>query len=388
MGKRVNLYLALSIFAIIPTLLVWAPFLLRIEKFWNIPIPNQGIATVVSNYDGPMFLVVAKTFYDKSLISQNFAFNLPTEYYAAHFPLYPALIRLFSPLMGYPYSMLFVTLASSVMANFFFYLLAKRHLESRDALWLTFVFSIFPAKWLIVKSIGSAEPLFVSLVIASIYFFDKKSYLPAGLFGALAQLTKPPAILLFIAYFLYLFTTGVKNLAAHSIFRPISLSPRVIKILFDISFIPASLLLLFLFYKIRMGDFFAYFHSGDNIHLFFPPFQIFNYSAPWVGTFWLEDVILIYLVGLTALVKLVETKKTAMAWFTGIFLTSLFFVSHRDLMRYALPILPFVYIAFSETITKNSFKLIMAILLIPVYIFSVVYISQNIAPISDWRPFL
>ena len=112
--------------------------------------------------------------------------------------------------------------------------------------------------------------------------------------------------------------------------------------------------------KIQFGDFFAYLNSGDNIHLFFPPFQVFNYSAPWVGTFWLEEVVYIYLFGLLGLIKLVskgkkgrgKTKYQTMAWFTGVFLFSIFFVSHRDVARYALPVFPFVLLVIMSSITR------------------------------------
>ncbi|MEJ2441385.1 MAG: hypothetical protein P8Y06_00460, partial [Patescibacteria group bacterium] len=130
------------------------------------------------------------------------------------------------------------------------------------------------------------------------------------------------------------------------------------------------------------------FHSGDNIHLFFPPFQIFNYSAPWVGTFWLEEIIFVYLFAMLGLIKLVKKYGGAMAWFTGIFFISILFVSHRDLIRYSLPIIPFLLIAFQKTITKKEFKIVVLVLAIPIYLFSLAYISQNVMPISDWAPFL
>jgi hypothetical protein len=82
-----------ALISIIPTLLIWLPFFLRLDKFWNIPLTTQGMGTVVANYDGPLYIVVAKTLYDKYQIAQNYSFDLPTEYYAAHFPLFPLLIK-------------------------------------------------------------------------------------------------------------------------------------------------------------------------------------------------------------------------------------------------------------------------------------------------------
>ena len=152
--------------------------------------------------------------------------------------------------------------------------------------------------------------------------------------------------------------------------------------------IPFSLLLVFGLFKVTYGDFLAYFHSGDNIHLFFPPFTIFNYSQPWVGTFWLEEIILVYLFALLGLIRLIRQKHSTLAWFVAVYFFSIIFVSHRDLIRYSLPIIPFLLVAFSKTINKKEFRIVMAILFIPIFLFSLAYISQNVMPISDWTPFL
>lgn len=344
------------------------------------------MATIVANYDGPLFLVVAKTFYNPDLIGASFQFPLPTEYYAAHFPLFPLLIKIFSFVEGYPYSMLFVTLASSVLALYFFKKFISQYVGKRETLFLTFFFAIFPARWLIVRSVGSAEPLFIAATIASIYYFQKNKYLHAGAWGVVAQLTKSTGILLFVAYFAYLIFPQLKKLAT-SHFTKWSEVLNLKKTL-PIYLIPISLIAVFVFYGVRMGDFWAYFRSGDNIHLFFPPFAIFNYSAPWVGTFWLEEIIFIYLFGTLGLLRLIKQKAGILIWYVGIFFVSTFFVSHRDLMRYSLPIIPFLLAAFSEAMTNKEFKIVVAVIAIPIYLFSLAYISQNVMPISNWAPFL
>lgn len=385
MREKIKSLLIISAFSIIPTLLVWLPFLLRVGVFWNIPLPKAGMATIVANYDGPLYLVVAKTFYNISQIKLNYQFPLPAQYYAAHFPLFPGLIKVFSYILGFPYAMLGITVASSILATYFFHKLVTDYVNKNDAIWMTFVFSVLPARWLIVRSVGSPEPLFVAAFIASVYFFKHKKYLYAGLWGAIAQLTKSPAVLLFGAYFLYLIIPRIKELvtAKHkNFFASIDFRPL------PIFLIPLALVAIFGLYSAVYGDFFAYFHSGDNIHLFFPPFQIFNYSAPWVGTFWLEEIIYIYLFGALGLSQLIKQKETLLAWVVGIFFATTIFVSHRDLMRYTLPIIPFILISFREVIIKKEFKFVVIFLLIPIYLFSLAYISQNVMPISDWRPFL
>jgi Gpi18-like mannosyltransferase len=373
--------------SLVPTFLIWLPFFLRLESFWTIPLPQNGMATIVANYDGPLYIVIAKTLYNKALITTNYAFSLPAEYYAAHLPLFPWLIRAFSSILGYPYAMLGITLTSSVLALYFFNKLALQFVkEKNDALWLTFVFSILPARWLIVRSVGSAEPLFVAAIIASIYYFRNKKYWYAGIWGVVAQLIKSPGILLFIAYAFAIIAPHINKLATTSINKWAKILS--LKKVYPLILIPISLLGVFVYYQFVFNDFWAYFNSGDNIHLFFPPFQIFNYSAPWVGTFWLEEIIFVYLIGLMGLIKLFKQKAGAIAWFVGIFFTSILFVSHRDIIRYSLPIIPFLILAFSKTIIKKDFKIVMCVLAVPIYLFSLAYISQNVMQISDWAPFL
>lgn len=386
MLSKIKSLLPIILISLVPTLLIWLPFFLRFETFWKIPLPTQGMATIVANYDGPLFTIVAKTFYDKEVIAQNYEFPLPTEYYAAHFPLYPLLIRISATILGFPYALLTVTLLSSILALYFFHKLIKEFVDTKNAMWATFIFSILPARWLIVRSVGSAEPLLIAAIIASIYYFRKKNYWLAGLWGAVSQLTKAPGLLLFIAFGLALLTPNLRLIATNSLsfwFKSLNLKKA-----YPILLIPLSLFGLFIFYQIRLNDFLAYFHSGDNIHLFFPPFQVFNYSAPWVGTFWLEEIILIYIFGLLGLLKLRRMNEPVITWFVGVFFASIIFVSHRDVLRYALPIIPFLYISWAKFIAQRDFKVIVAIILIPIYLYSLAYISQNVMPISDWAPFL
>lgn len=386
MLNKIKNFLPLLAFSLIPTLLIWLPFTLRLKSFWTIPLSQSGMATIVANYDGPLYLVIAKTLYNAEAIKQLFSFPLTTEYYAAHFPFFPLVIKPFAFILGFPYSMLFVTLTCSLLSFYFFNKLARLYVSKIEALWLTFVFSIFPARWLIVRSVGSAEPLFLTGIIASVYFFQQKKYFSAGIWGAIAALTKPPGILLFIAYFAAIFLPDIKKLGTQDF--GLWVKNLSLKKYLSLLLIPLATLIVFIFYKIRFNDFLAYFHSGDNIHIFFPPFSIFNYSAPWVGTFWLEEIIFIYLLACLGLINLVKRGEKNLACFVCVFFVSILFVSHRDLIRYSLPLVPFLIIAFSETLLKKEFKIVLAFLAIPIYLFSLSYISQNVMPISDWAPFL
>ena len=385
MAEKIKTFLIISAFSLIPTLFIWLPFLAKVESFWGIPIPREGMATIVANYDGPLFLVVAKTFYNPPAIEANFSFPLPTQYYAAHFPLFPLLIRIFSIAIGFPYAMLLVVLLTSILASYFFYKFLSLYIEKRNALFLTFVFSLFPARWLIVRSVGSPEPLFIASIIASVYYFKLQKYWLAGIWGAIAQLTKSPGILLFLAYIIYLTIPTLKNLV--SVKKTEINFSSYFKFL-PILLIPISLISVFTIFKFSLNDFFAYFHSGDNIHLIFPPFSIFNSAQSWVGTFWLEEIIFVYLFSAIGLINLLKKNEFLLASFVAVFLFSIIFVSHRDLIRYSLPVVPFLLLSFSDYMLKKEFKYVIGFLVIPIYLFSISYISQNVMPIGNWAPLL
>ena len=385
MKETIKRLFFVSLFSLVPTVLIWLPFFLRIPVFWSIPLPTNGLATIVSNYDGPLYLVVAKTLYNKTAIKTNFQFPLSTEYYTAHFPLFPLLIKLFGFVTNYPYAMLIVTLLSSILAIYFFQKFISEYVDRKSVIFLTFLFAIFPARWLIVRSTGSADPLFVSAIIASVYYFKNKKYWFAGLWGLVAQLTKSPGILLFISYAIYLVLPITEE--------KIEVTSKWLQNLnfrktYPLLLIPFGILIVFTVYYFTQGNFWAYFHSGDNIHLFFPPFQIFNYSAPWVGTFWLEEIIFIYMAGAVGVYRLFAKKEYEIAVFSAIFFAVTLFVAHRDLMRYSLPLMPFLYVAFSDVLVKKEFKVAIAVIIIPIYLFSLAFISQNVMPISNWAPFL
>jgi len=371
--------LLIALISLVSTFLIWLPFFLRLTSFWKIPLPGEGMATIMKNFDGLYYVVVAKSFYRPELIGNLFSFPLPAIYYTAHFPLYPSLIKFFSPAFGYLWGMLSVTLISSVLAAIVFYLFIKEFKYSKQAFWLTLVFLFFPARWLVVRSVGSPEPLFILLILVSFYFFKKKNYWLAGIFGALTQLTKPPGILLFLSYAVYLLW---ENRSRFDV-------AKLIKKAYPLLLIPLSLIGLFAYYRFAYGDFWAYFHAGENIHpIFWPPFQVFNLSTRWVGTFWLEEIIYIFLLEALGVTLLFKQKRFDLAIFAAIFFVALFFVAHRDISRYSLPLVPFLLIAFEPFLVKKEFKIAFWIVILPIFLYTINFIVGNTMPLADWSSFL
>lgn len=393
--------IAILLFAtILISFLTWLPFLLRVENFYGLNF-SSGMDTIFRNYDGLEYVIIAKSLYNPDIIA-SLPQSLPDIYYAAHFPGYALLILVFAPILGFLKSMLFVTLIFTALSATAFYFLVKEFKLSSQPLLLSLIFLILPARWLVVHTVGSSEPVFIFFIILSIYFFmrfeqtefkvlhlktpltNKYLYIfLAGLFGMLAQITRPPGILLFIAYCLYILYK-IFSERKNNIFEDILIS---IKRYFPLVLIPGGLLLIFTWYYFSYNDFFAYFHTGDNIHLTFPPYQVFNISQYWVGDIWLEDIIFVFILGFLGGVYLFKKGREILSFFVLTYLIASILVAHRDISRYVLPIFPFVLIAFEKVLTSKEFKIVLIVVVLAIYLYSQNFILGNIAPFPNLELF-
>ncbi|MBI2599386.1 glycosyltransferase family 39 protein [Candidatus Daviesbacteria bacterium] len=367
------------------TFLVWLPHLLSLQNFWGLNF-DQGFSTIYRNFDGLEYVIIAKTFYNVQAIA-GLHQSLPATYFASHFPGFSIIITLFAPFLGYLKSMLFVSVLSTILAVWAFYALIKDFNLSNHPLFLSFLFLLLPARWLIVHSVGSSEPTFILFIILSVYFFLKFEQSPklpyiiwAGIFGLLAQITRPPAILLFIALILYTLGKLITKRSSVSV-------TQAINIIIPLLLIPAGLLLVFYWYFVSFQDFFAYFHSGDNIHLTFPPFQVFNENQFWVGDIWLEDIVYIFILGLLGGIYLIKQKLYLLSYVVLTYLAASTLIAHRDISRYVLPITPFVLIAFEKVLTSREFKIILPIIALAIYLYAQNFLLSNTAPIANLNSF-
>lgn len=365
------------LFVLISTFAVWLPHLLQLQSFWGLSF-KEGFNTIYRNYDGLEYIIIAKSFYDPHKVA-NLPQSLPAQYFASHFPGFSILIALLSPVLGYLKSMLFVSVFFTALSAIAFYFLVKDFKLSSRPLFLSFIFLILPARWLIVHTIGSSEPVFIFFVITAIYLlmkFEQSSkflhIFIAGLLAAAAQLTRPPGILLGIGFGFYVLWYAFKKRLPLSLLK-----------FYPILLIPLTLLGIFYLYSQMLQDFFAYFHSGDNIHLTFPPFQIFNAGQYWVGDVWLEDIVYIFILGFLGGVMLWRRKLYLMAFFVLTYLIASTLIAHRDISRYLLPIAPFVLIAFEKVLTSKEFKIILPFILFAIYLYTQNFILQNVAPIPN-----
>lgn len=367
-------YFTLLFIVLTSTVILWGPFLLKLHTVGGLTVDTPSFNYIYRNYDGPLYIVPAKTLYDPARITAlHLETTLPAQYFAAHLPAYPFLIRILSPLAGYLKSMVLINIiATCILAALFYLFLSKLKLTPHPLI-LSAVFLFLP-RFLVVRSVGAPESLFLLFVIASLFSFEKKRYLLAGLFGGLATMTKTPGILLFPAYVLVFIEEW---LASHELKTG----------WFGVILIPLGLLAVFGIYGKQYGDFFAYFHSGDNVHLV-APFSVFNFQKIWVGTAWLEDILFyFFLYGLTVLFLWRSTYRSFF-YFTLVFFTATVFIQHRDISRYSLPLWPMAAIAFERFFTSKKFLLIAVILLPAIYLYAWNFLLFNVMPIANWAPFL
>lgn len=384
--KTIHKYLLVSLISLGSLLLFWLPFILKLDTFWGIDFSGKSMQTVVANFDGINFLVVAKTLYDPHKIEVDFASILSGRrnlYFSAHYPGFPLMIKVFDVFLSGPNALLASIALSNLLLGIavyaFFKLITKKDGLS---LYLAAIALFIPARILSMRGVGSNESLFIVFVLSSLIASAKEKPWISGILGALAVLTRSPGILLFIAYM------GPIWLAKSS-----SFSTRI-KNSLPYLLIPGALCSLWVYYGFVFHDFLAYFKVGGNINLYFPPFMVFATHFDWVSGMWLEDIIYTYLfygIGIILFWKnFASHNKTLMTigYFGIIYASMLAFIVHRDIARYALPIAPIAIAGFSPYLESKYFKIGLIILIIPVFLFSWNFILNNFQPIMDWSPLL
>ncbi len=373
---------------LISVFLIWIPHILKLPNFLGLDF-SQGFQTIYRNFDGLEYVFIAKTLYFPNAFAA-LPQSMPAEYFAAHFPGYSLLMLAVAPIFGYLKSMILVPLLFTTLSAFAFYFLIRDFKLTNHPLLLSIIFLILPARWLIVHSVGSAEPIFIFFTISALYFFMKyeqvmkPSYIyAAAAFGILAQFTRPPGILLFFALSAYILWKIIREKGSNIVNQ----IGKNIASYWPLLLIPGSLLTIFYWYSISYGDFFAYFHSGDNIHLSFPPFQVFNKGQAWVGDIWLEDIIYILILGFLGGLMLIKQKLHPLAFFVLTYLGASTLVAHRDVSRYILPIFPFVLIAFEKVLVSKEFRIVLIIVALAIYLYAQNFILLNTAPYPNTQLF-
>lgn len=351
--------------------------------YFNIPgkigFNNVTLETVFANYDGPNYMVISKCGYNKNCIGPNFSLPQSLEYYPAHLPAFPILIKLFNNFTTGPKAMLFSTLLGSIFLSIVLFEFFKLFIDSKKSFWLTVLFLFFPARFLVLRLIGAPETWFLATTITSILFFKKDKIWFSAIFAALAQSFKSPGILLLASYGIIAIYELIKSKDLKKVFRKY----------FPFILVPITVVLIFYLYFLQTGNFWAYFQSGDNFHLNFLPYLVFISTKSWINTIWLEDVVYIFLLAIYGVYKLIKKYKfDIVAIYPLVFLVATLLVAHRDISRYIAPVYPFLLLSYQKQLNKKSLKIILILLIPAIILFTINFICGNTAPISDWTNYL
>jgi Gpi18-like mannosyltransferase len=329
----------------------------------------------VKNWDGPNFLVVAKSLYDPQIIKKLLFISQDSKYFAAHFPLFPLILRLITPIFGWFYSGFVLNLFFGFLTNLLFYQLAKKY--TKKPLFLTFVFTVFPARYWIVRSVISPETMMLFFILLSLWMWEEKRYVSSSVAGAVGVLTKFQTIFLFPAFV----ATEIEQWYKEKKMPPLYTLSALL--------IPLSYVALSIFFLVQFGDFNAYLHAERNNNLFiYFPFGQFNHNNTWIGTAWLEDIVF-YIVAMAVLIfTLFKSKQRLWFYFTLFYAVFLFFLPHRDIARYAMQLQPLFLLTFAHFFTSKPFKYGLILSMPALYFYAINFIMTNQAPIEDWSHFL
>lgn len=322
-----------------------------------------GMETVYRNWDGPAYVVVAKSFYNPKIIAE--VNNLPyierASYFSQEFPLYPVFIRMFS-FLGYDQSMIFVSQLFSLLFVFAVYLLVKKIEPGANALVIGLLLIFYVPRWFVVSHVGSSEPVFMFLItLFWLLYQDKRVFLSSLALG-LAQLARLPG-----AFFFF-------GVVSYGLLRRVAIQK-----LLPFMVVPAFLVGLFLVYQMKLGNFWAAIdeYSAHAVTQW-PPFQ--NFTSPeGYYDIWKEGVLLIHIFYAIAIAIVFQKKLYFLAFTSLPYYLYLFFVHHSDMSRYLLPLLPLIAIAFAPALSKKSVYIPLFLFIPLVYLIAISYISYNVA---------
>ena len=192
----------------------------------------------------------------------------------AFFPLYPALVHIVGAFVG---NDLVAGLIISNVALFFgllfFYKLVEHQYTRAVAHRAIFYISIFPTA--IFFSAVYTESLFFALTVASFYYIREHRWIAAGIFGALAALTRSEGVILAVP-----FAMEVVSAARVGSLRAFLATPqRLVRIAIGAALIPLGLATYMAWLWVLNGDplYFSHVQTHWNRH-FAPPWVAFNHA--------------------------------------------------------------------------------------------------------------
>lgn len=380
--NKVNLKTIILIvfISLISSLLITIFFNIFPPKTLEIHVPHGSNEVIERNYDGPIYVVLAKTLYNKEEL-QRINFNkLPFIYYANHFPLFPLIIRAVNVIIhNYFRSLILLTWISAALFTSIFYLFIKKFKLSNKPFLLAVVSLFLPPRWLAVRTVGGTEPIFMLFLVIALYLWFNKKYLLASIFATLLVLIRPPGIIFFFCFLTLIIFQGMQTKNKFLYFI------TTIKEKWPIIFMPLAILGLSYSNKYVFGSFWAFFegfkNTTPNNFSFLPFASVLGYNTPVA-----EGFIYLFAIYLVGIYELWKQEKKQLAVFCLIYLLPFLFIAFNDdVYRFLLPIAPFcLIIGYQKIIKHKNFKYLFLFLLIGVYIYTLSLLPRRMFHYDDY----
>ena len=333
-----------TLLAVIALLLAWAPFLSRMDL-------------VVRHFDGPNYLVVAKTFYVPTKENPLPGYALSPSYFAMHTPLYPLVLRVCSLFGGWKAGLFLATGLLAVASAGAFALYAKEAAPEIPVALAVLAFLFLPARMFLYRALGASEALMSLLVVLAVLAWRKGRPDWALFLAALSTITRTNGILVVVVLCIALLVAG-----------------RVKTALAGGALAAVPLLLLFSWYRFLFGDFFALLHvhaesAGGAGRLTFP-FAFIGEMA--VRNDWetAEMLLGLHLFFILCAARLWVKGDRLEAGLIAVHVTLFSLLRERDLARYYLTVAPFaVVVAWRDVWSRPRIAAAVLAVLAPLSVF-------------------
>ncbi len=340
--------IGLAFAAVASSFLVYWPFL-------------RDMSTVYRFWDGPNYMTVARGLYRISPENPLLSYVYTPVFFASYLPFYPFCVRVLA-FVGYERALLLATLLATVAAVLIFYRLARDVWKLPSPGFLALVFLFLPPRWVLYRSVGASEAVYIACTLASVWFFEKGRVGRASAAGGLAALTRISGLMIAPAY------------------AALLIRERRYRQLLWLGLIPLGLFGYFVFCAYRFGDFFAYFRAHGEKLVRLVPFGflpvLFEKGLYHQVEFHIL-LALVYAVGISRL------RPYPVLFSYCVFEFALHLIlSTEDWSRYFLSMAPFALIVgYRELIDTRFFRWAL-----PVLAGLSIYYAWGVLPLNGCRP--
>ena len=331
----------LAAFALV---LAWGPFLSRMD-------------VVVRHFDGPNYLVVAKTLYVPTVENPLPGYALTPSYFAAHTPLYPLVLRACSLFGGWKAGLFVATGLLAAASASVFAVYAKDAAPEIPALVAVLAFLFLPARMFLYRALGASEALMSLLVVLAVLAWRRGRVDWALFAAALATVTRTNGILVAFVLCLALLFSG-----------------RVKTALLGGALAAIPLLLLFSWHRFLFGDFFALFHvhadSAGGAGRLCLPFAFIGEMAARNDWETAEMLMGLHLFFVLCAARLFAKGDRLEAGLIAAHVALFSLLRERDLARYYLTVAPFaVVVAWRDVWSRPRLAAAVLAVLAPLSVF-------------------